>query len=816
MPPAVPMPKIVFFGPPHSGKSSLVDAVQHTLTAAPGAEATTTDGTEADTGIRRELIPYRVRIVRSAVGPANAVYELIDCDGQAAAELISHADAVVRGRAGSAIVEAVRSADAIVVVFDATDHSWEVDTVLDQFRTLIDRLTANRTLGRAVGGLPIFLTLTKCDALGQPGDTPTTWQRRIEDRREKLEARFDDYFGKQTQTENDAYFSFGSLKVYSAATAVQVPVGPAFTGYADAAGTYGIGELTANLLPAALDHDERELVSLRRLRRTLLGTGGATFLMLLGLIVLTLSGGFGGQDRLADRVRNHRATEGPPAERLSEKRLNGNLKALTNLQNNAGFGDLPSDLRKYVEDRLAELNAYLLFRAKFQTPKLGPAEIRTWEQAEQLKQELLTSTIIPQFYRGMWEPTEVAMLREKWLKDLALSKSAQEEYTERFRGFIRRANELILTDKPPDYAWRTTASTVIREGDALPKQPTAEVPGSPAAVGRRGKPLTYEAVTQSERVTVAARDWADTRDRLRCLRDLADAVGLTTGPGTAPAVLDLPEPQAAPRQDLATTVLTAFTQSYTARTPSSDLGPSRFPEWYDAGLPEPIRTALELRLRTIRDTAHRHIRGLLKLEAAGGSNIAKAALTWAGKPGSGDWERLCILLDSLIDRKPASLGVVQELLAFSRQQRFEIPAAIVLEVPDDLLVAKAVPAGNLTLTVTPIGQAPRDVIYAPAGEPTRDRPLTKYTFTTAEPPAVAPGDGVAASLALRAGGQDYRLSWDAPRSPLYRFDGLNRTPSLTKLGTVPTPLPARTTRLTSPNPLAFPRLPVLFPEAGER
>lgn len=812
MPSAVPMPKIVFFGQPHSGKSSLTAAVQHALTAAPGAEARTIEGTAADTTIRRGILPYRVQIVHAAVGPANAVYELIDCDGQAAAELISHADVVVRGKASGALVEAVRSADAIVVVFDATDTSWEEQEVLRQFRALIDGLTADRTLGRAVGGLPIFLTLTKCDALSRPGDTPTTWQTRVEQRRDRLEQRFHAYLGREPSA-SDGYFAFGSLDVRTAATAMQVPVGGAFEAYADDAGTFRVQELTDELLQAALDHENRELGSQRRLRRTLLGTGGATFLMLLGLIVLTLTGGFGGEDRLADQVRNHRATEGPPAERLAERRLNANLKTLTNLKNAAGFNELPADLRKFVEDRLTELNSYLLFRAKFQPPKLGPAEIRTWEQAEQLKAELSTVAVVPAEYRGTWEATEVALLRDKWLKDLALSKAAQEEFTERYRGLIRRANELILTEKPPDYAWRTTATAVMRDGDALPEPASKPLAGSPTVVGRRGKPLTHEAVYQAERVVVAGRDWSDTRDRLRCLRDLADAVGLTTGPGSAPPTLELPEPQAAPQQDLASRTLAAFVQVHPPRTPNGDLGPSRFPEWYDAGIPDPIRTALERRLTAIRDTAHRHVRGLLKIEAAGRNEIAAAAPIWAGKPGSGDWERLCLLLESLIERKPPSIGPVQELLVFVKRQRFEIPAAIVLELPDDLLAAKAVPAGNLTLTV---GQPPRDVIYMPSGEPTRDRPLTNYAFVAAKPTVLAPGDAVTASLALRAGGQDYRLSWNASRSPVYRFDALRSTPTLTKLGPVPTPLPARTTRLTSSNPLGLPRLPVLFPEAGER
>ena len=809
-------PRVVFFGLPRSGKSALIEAFVRTATTSPRTDVVPLAPAGEKQGVRGELVLHRIRVENPAV-PAGGSFVIGDCDGQAAGDLLSHPDVFVRGQARGALAAAVRSADALVLVLDASADAAEETRTFESFHQFLDALQESRTFGREVGGLPVFLTLTKCDRLALPGDQPTDWMARVARRGEEVKARFEGYFGDHL-TDGDAspFLPFGSLEVYLAATAVKAPAGPVFAQYADPDGTFGVARLVEVSLPAARAHRDRALAARSRLKWTVTGAGLLLATMLFGLIGLATGNGFGSADLLADRVRAYQRDEPPPAVRLSDRHIAKYRKELVAVRAAAGFDRLPDDLRGFVLQRLEEFDAYTVYRAKFQPPRLGPGEVRTREQVEQLDADLSGDLAPPPEYAAVWADTEAVRLWRKWQTDLVLVREAEAWLHDWYRGLIRRANQLLLTEKPPDYGWRGQVTTLFANADSPPVRPADEVEKSPAVPVLRGKKLTYAPVFAHERVDQARRDWADTRDRLTHLRDLTDALGMTVGPGTPAPVLDLPEPTADGSRDLAAARLAALRVAF----PPAVYPDDTYPEWAAKGFPDPVRQAVEARLRNVFDTGTRHVR---RMTAAAFGSTPEAPDRWQGladgllqEPALKAWGRLLGLLRRWADSSGPPGDPVQEFADFLRRDRFELSLkAVVVGIPDDLLEQRAMPSGRFVVTHTPAGGRPTELPFRLEGEGKRDRPLTQYTFAPdghAGTFTYRPGDGLTASLPVRAGGQDYRLVWSAGRSTMYQIDRLAQSPVLEKVGPVPSAEPAPGVKLTAAPPGGLPAVPVLLPD----
>ena len=138
-------PRVVFFGPPYSGKTALLKSFIR-LALGPTSEVEAVEAATGEPTIGRELVPYRVRVDHPDLDPGG-VYELIDCDGQAAGELLDHANPFVRGAARGALAETVRSADALVLVIDATATTEVVERTLAEFKRFLENLEEGRTFG---------------------------------------------------------------------------------------------------------------------------------------------------------------------------------------------------------------------------------------------------------------------------------------------------------------------------------------------------------------------------------------------------------------------------------------------------------------------------------------------------------------------------------------------------------------------------------------------------------------------------------------------------------------------------------------------
>ncbi|HET6576558.1 MAG TPA: GTPase domain-containing protein [Fimbriiglobus sp.] len=809
-------PRVVFFGPSNSGKSALINRF---VRAASAPDATAVELTPAapPNGIRRELVPQLIRVDNPAAGPTGGRLVVVDCDGRAAGELLSHPSGLVRGKARGALAEAVRSADALVLVVDAAASPEQVDQTFRNFGSFLDGLEEGRTFGREVGGLPVFLTLAKCDALHRAGDSPTDWLARVAERERELRDRFEDYFGDETANEEPSPFlPFGSIDLHQAATSIQVPDGKAFAAYADPDGAFGVARLVRETLPAARGYRARVLGARKRLKWTLTGAGALLGAMLVGLLVLLASGGLGRGDLLTERVRAYRAGEPPPAVYLSDRNFAHNRRELLSFRESIGFGRLSDELRAFVEDRLREFDAYKEYRDKFKPPRLGPAEIQTPEQAAKLDADLQGELAPPDAYANRWAETEAGRLWQKWRTDLRLVREAEAALHDWYSRLIQRGNTLLLTESPPDFGWRAQVGALFRDAKEPPFRPEQEVEKSPSVPVLRGKPLTYAPAFESARMEQARQDWQATREKLRHLRDLTDSIGLTTGPGSREAVLDLPEPlpTLSGSKELAAVRLAGLRSAYPPPAYPSD----EYPEWAVAHFPDPVRKAVTLRLQSIFDTGVRHVRRLIGQAAPspetaeGWRKVADALLQ---DPELKAWGRLLGLYRRWID-PTAAADPVAELVEFLRHDRYELNMkSIQVAIPDDLLGVRATPAGRLVVTHTPAGGQPVEYPYRQEGEGKRDRPVTTYTFVSDGHPGTIlyrPGDELTATLPLKAGGEEYRLVWQSGRSTVYQIDRLAQPPRLERVGPVPAPVPAPGVRLTVSPPGGLPAVPVLFPD----
>ena len=820
-------PRVVFFGPPLSGKTALVEAFIRTMN--PDEFTITLMATQPTNRVGREIVPHVVQVENADISELGRYFKLYDCDGKAAGDLLNTPDAVLTRTARGALVEEVRNADALILVIDAKASESVVDQTLENFQRFVKGLQQGRTDGREVGGLPVFLTLTKCDDLYKSGDMPTDWLNRLNEKELNVKNRFEDYFGDDVSTESESEFlSFGSLDLKLHTTFTKVPQGVALNTYADPNGFFRVSNLVYECLLAARNHLDRVQSARKRLRWTVGGAAGMLGLMVFGMLLFATTGGFGSTNLLTERVRAYQASEPAIAVRLSDKHFGRYYKELNSIHASSGFADLSGDFQQFVTTRLVEFEKYKDYRSRFKPPRLGPAELRSREQVDQLALDLNETLAPPEEFADSWNQTEAVQLWAKWKTDLVLAREAEERVHDWYRGLIRRANELLLTDKPPDFGWRSLSVTLLTDAESPPFRAADEMEKSPTVPVLRGRKLTYAVGFSFDRVSVARRDWEDTRDRLRCLRDLTDAVGLTTGPGTPAPVLDLPEPtpDGIGSQELASARLAALLATFPVRTKegvATSLAKSCFPEWLESGYPDAVRQAVDLRLRSILETARRHVRRII-LAQLGGNAESREGWKRLGNelltpPLMRDWDKLLGLLQELSERE-VTPSPLTELRAFLLQERFDLTMPnLVVTLPDDLLEQKATPSGNFILTVQPIGQQPTSYNFKRLGEGQRNRPYTAYTFQPdghSGKITVLPGDGLIASVPLRSSGEDYRLVWASGRSTVFQLDRLQQPPRLEKIGPVPAPQTAPNVKLSVPEPGVFPRVPALLPDMRAR
>src|SRR5262249_35307583 len=142
---------------------------------------------------------------------------LVDCDGRVANELL------VRQRSLNGtgqLARAILDADTLVLLVDASANVVVMERDFAQFGQFLQLLEENRGQRSDVGGLPVFLVLTKCDLLAQPRDSSVAWVDRVEERKRQVGQRFQEFLSRQAEQEA---MTFGSIDLHLWATAVKRP-----------------------------------------------------------------------------------------------------------------------------------------------------------------------------------------------------------------------------------------------------------------------------------------------------------------------------------------------------------------------------------------------------------------------------------------------------------------------------------------------------------------------------------------------------------------------------------------------------------------
>jgi hypothetical protein len=816
-------PRVLLFGPPGTGKTSLLGALLQVSNTRPKALGATVedlsgrlvmihDHVYGDGGLElthTELVTYTLRLTPATAELVPAEVVLMDCDGKAALTVLKHPNAI--GDAKGDVARAVVQSDAIALLVNAAADDGELLAAFRDFTRFLDAIEDEKAFAHEVGGFPVLLVLTQCDRLAGRLDDTAKWESRVADRKRYVLNRFAEYLEDADPMPGvqSPYLPFGSVDLDVFAVAIRRPRLIDVPEPSDE--PYGVAELFRSCFAAAQAHRDRAEASDRRLTWTIRSVTATVGAMLLGLVAVLFFQPPPGDPGLASRVELYRRQE--PAEaavRLAEKNIPPEKRALSVFRNDPGFPVLPDELREFVTGRLKEIEDYRAYRQKlFAT--MTPAEARSLEELARVEHQLTGELALPPEYA--WGETEAGRLRDKWLSDAKLIREAEGRWQDWFRDLIRRATRLAVV---PSFGgtWRADVAALLADADRLPFKPNDPIPGSPAVPQLHGEPVDYRVPYEFDRVYQARQDWGFARERLVNLRNLADALGLTGGANRPEAVLDLPEP--GPGVD-STTLAGVRWAALRRQFPEEA---DRYPEWELRNFSESGRAELSRVVQRSFANGVRHVQRLIVSRMGANPALKDTVAGWKevaaflGEPMFREWGRLLYLLARLSE--PRAPDPVSDLAAFLRSDRFDLDVkGFELTIPEDLRGAqKVIPDGPLKITLTSSGTAPlvREFTRRPTDAGSRRDAVWVYHFTptTDGKTVYRPGDGLTAELPVRVGGQPLRLVWEVGGTATFQIDRLTREPRLVRSGS--SPERAEGVRLTPTEGSVVPRIPVLLPE----
>ncbi len=791
--------RIVLFGMPAAGKSSLLGALgqaaqaqEHLLSGRlldPSQGLAELRQRLYDESPRRtveEIVPYPVAYEsfdpdeRAADGRLDGV--LIDCDGRVANDLLLRRKSLGDDSAEGSLAREVLRADTLVLVIDASAPAPQVDADFAEFDRFLRLLESGRGRRAEVGGLPVFLALTKCDLLAQPGDGAHEWMERVEERKRQVDRRFQDFL-KRKADENGP-LPFGRIDLHPWATAVKRPA--LQEAAAKPREPYGVAELFRQCFVAARDFRRRSRRSSRRLLWTVAGAAG------LVSVLLTYATWVGGHNlhgtapsELQNKVEIVRSGEGQtPSARLEGTRdaLARRTAVLTDLKNAPDFDTLPAELRDWVGDRLAEMHDYDAYYRKLLEAK-APASARGLGELNDLEEALKTTLAVP---RAEWGETRAARLRRERLDEVAGLRAAARKADDWYAQLRERGEALTTFDRRPagaataiDWrAWQGEVKKLLTSAESPPFRETDRL--------REPDGPTYrDTVLRFESVAEARAGWERSRQRLERLLDLSAALGLGLLPDRPPVLVFADGATATPAD------LRSRLQELKKAYPRHD------EEFRPANLPEAaagdIRQAAKANYANLLEPGREAVLGRLQAAAPGGEETAarwQDVQRWlqGGPEELADWRVLARILRRLGDPDAGDADPVSEMVLFLNRDRFDVQLRRVsLAIPVDLGVA---PQGNLSVVHEAEGKT-TTLTLEPFGDPQRDPGGRTRTYTfragAADTVVYRPGDVLYARLSLRKLGEsgEWQFTWARGRSRRYRFEVLSRGAFLHAAGAEP-------------------------------
>ncbi len=759
---------VVLFGRPAAGKTSLLGALAEAAATQPdtlgGTIADESGGLAAlrrqvyDTAGKRtpeEVVPYPVRYEPAGGRPADAV--LVDCDGRVAGDILVAGKPADDAPEGT-LAREVADADALLLVTDASADgpTLEADfTAFARFLGMIEERRGDRT---EVGGLPVFLVLTKCDLLGRPTDTNLDWMDRIEQRKRDVGDRFREFLASSA----DAGFGRIDLNVW--ATAVKKP---ALVGVvAKDREPLGVAELFRQALAAASAFRGRADRSESRLN-WLVGAAAALLLSFVGLTALFLAWSPGTpagtlQTRAEEMLFSDKET---PAERLQGgvERLRRRLKDLQAIRDDEGFKKLPADLQARIDSRREELRDYLVFYDRILHER-SPASERSEEGLERQVERLKGELSVPPAFAG----TPAAKRHAEHLQTAEAIKEGVQVVRNHYLDSSDAASKVLAFNGFRSEAgidWPGWSGAAERLIDPARKAPFVANDALPNTAG-----LTYETAMQFDRAAQARATWEADRADVRAVLDACTALGLAPASAGRPAALVFSPTfalkEAKERLEQLKTAYPAYEKAFTRKA-----------------LPEAVRPIVARAARSqyanLLNSGRGEVLRQLKLAGTGREETTKrweAVRAWLRSPEElAAWRPLALTLLRMEQNSPDDPAAA--LASFLAKGQFTIEfRTAVLEVP---IVSGLAPREGAKLAVYhPASKRTPALSFSQSGDPQKgpDGRTMRYTFRLADGRSIVyrPGDDLHAELPLKGGKQI--LAWVDSRSALYQLERLANTP----------------------------------------
>lgn len=779
--------RLVLFGMPDAGKSSLLGALAQSAETQERElqgrfpeldpelqelKARVYGGKSKET--LEEIVPYPVvfePFIRFPQASAKLPVTLYDCDGRTANELLTQRKTLQRDATKGSLAEAILRADALLLLIDASGKIDQIEADFREFRRFLRHLTQYRAERSSAGGLPVFLVLSKCDKLAQPGDSTEQWKARIAQREQQVRERFEEFLTKKDDSVQVEWLAFGSLYLRPAHTAVNRPDLSDWPASPNPA-PWGVGDLFHDAIESAHAYRQRLTKSQRRLFWTLIAASSLIGIMLLVAAWQVLVSGPEVRNELISKIQNYQSREGQtPSQRLASGTLYRRLNELTELRADPDFEKLDKETRQYVEERLAEMQAYRDFRDRLEELR-SPAEVRNEREAEHLK-ELLDNLKVPEKYRSEWEQTEAVQLRNKWLNDLRLLTRAVNEVYQWYQGLRSEASQLLVDPRTLDNQWNQQVRELFRKADSPPFRENDRLPDSTSLPHPRGGVLTYKPAFNFEQVRAAIRQWEDARDQLERLQAMASTLGLIED---ADSILVMPQ------LDPTTNVLT-LSRDRLARMEQKH---PRFREWSFSQVPDAaqaqIRTALQTTYNQLLAMGRQIIAQKLREYRPIGS-ITRAEWNrvrdWLTRDEVQPWRELLMVVEQMLG-VPAP-GAVGNLFAFLQKDSFDLELKVFrVKFPSRIGGVSVRPVGDFYLKHRPEQTSTvREFRYSLANRGLIDEQgFYRYELAGGESQLTyLPGDALWGEMKLDANAITKRVfTWSRPRTQIYQFEALRQAP----------------------------------------
>jgi hypothetical protein len=459
--------RVVLFGVPDAGKSSLLGALaQAARTQEHILNGRLIDKSQRLLELQRRLYEDRPRETLEEVTAYDVVLQpldakpgeaaagavsatLIDCDGRVANELLQQED--LNG-AGRPLARAILDADTLVLAVDAATDPVTLKHAFGQFAQFLQALEEHRGERIEVGGLPVYLVLTKCDLLAQKSDSTAAWMERIEERKREVSQHFKNFLTLKEQSEQ---VPFGKVELNVWATAVKRPA------LADAPARptepYGVAELFRQCLESAAAYRERRASAGRRLAVTLGAAGAVVVALVLLMLVLVLSQPSKEATALNDEVRRYIAANDRPAERFQN--LDDKLTQLQHFKDNPDFARLPEEYRTRVAADLKALSEYRRFTEEVRAvgksfnfdlnrvPDDAEENLAAAQAKLKALKERQAHAAVPADYRAAWAASDAAQQIDRWLADLQILDTEKEQVIKEYDQLLQESADTLRQAK---------------------------------------------------------------------------------------------------------------------------------------------------------------------------------------------------------------------------------------------------------------------------------------------------------------------------------------------------------------------------------